>query len=142
MILLLASLAIAGDLPDAPKFERTAVSGCRDAIGIDPGDPIPSQVFADGQAICSYVMLPVDVHADLMLWRTHATEVRALYKIETTELRTTLTEGFEWRDNRILELEKPPPLFERAGTQRAIGALEATAAVVLGIVVVNNANKL
>lgn len=139
MIALLTGLAVAGGLPDAPVFERTAPPGCQTVYGVDPGDETPPALTEGGRWACSYVLVPADVNADLMLWRTHAKQVRGLYAIRTTELQATMSEGFAWRDERIVELEKPPPFWQRPGVQRAAGVIEATAAIVLGIIVVNHA---
>jgi len=141
MLLALMLPALASELPDPPEFERTAPSGCRGVIGIDPGDPVPG-TFEGGVSVCSYVMVPVDVHADLLLWRSHAEQVRGLYLIETTELTAKMEEGFSWRDSRIEELEQPIPLMQRPNTQRVVGAIEATLAIVLGVIVVNHASDL
>ena len=139
---LLAGVAVAGGLPDAPVFERTAPAGCQTVYGVDPGDETPPALTEGGQWTCSYVLVPVDVNADLMLWRTHAQQVRGLYAIRTAELGAEMSEGFQWRDERIADLEKPPPFWQRPGVQRAAGAIEATAALVLGIIVVNHAARL
>ena len=135
-VLMLLAMATAGDLPPAPAFEWSAEQGCRAVIGIDPGDAMPDL------SACSYVLVPADVHADLLKWRIHAEAVRDLYAIETLELEITLRDGFEWRDARISALEKPAPVMQRPGTQRAIGILEATGAILLGVVVVTHATEI
>lgn len=112
-------------LPDAPGAVEPVEGQCVRAVNLVQGQPLPPElvtVRADGTVVarCAATAIPVSKGLDALMWADHGRTLRRLWVLNESIARSEL----RWRDGRIAQLERPPGLLDRPGTQRLIGRTE------------------
>ena len=137
MIALLLSLSLGlarADTLIAPTQGEPAPNDCTEAIPVRTGRPLPSLVAgADGQAVCTGVILPPAQLAYLLKLEAY---VKASEKMHMLDVDLLKQERNFYRDQLAIAT-RSPVWYEKPAVQRWAGRLETLVAVGLAASVVS-----
>ena len=137
MIPLLLSLSLGlahADSLVAPTQGESAPNDCTEAIPVRTGRPLPSLVAgADGQAVCTGVILPPAQLAYLLKLEAY---VKASEKMHMLDIDLLKQERNFYRDQLAIAT-RSPVWYEKPSVQRWAGRLETLVAVGLAASVVS-----
>ena len=96
VLLLLMGRALASGLPPWPQAGDTVPGECASTLGVTQGSLInPLLVNDGGLARCSFIAEPLSSYAHLLTIENHARQVRSLYELDVSALKT---ERDFWRE--------------------------------------------
>lgn len=93
----------------------------------------------DGVVQCGAILEPYTSFADLLNIETEYNRLRGLYRIDTLKLELDYEHYKARALNAEAKLKEPPPVWERPGVNRVVGAAEV---LVVGAVVAYGLNGL
>ena len=130
LLLLLFGHALASELPPWPQAEATTSGECAESYPITIGKPVPFLTGSDALARCSAVAEPLSSYAHLLAIEQHAITVRALYVVDTIQLRAE-------RDHWQAEAEQATrwhrqPWFVAVTTSALVSSLLVTYSMTTG----------
>lgn len=119
-LVMIAGLAVAGDLPDAPDATSPVPGQCAKSYALHEGVEAPRALFDGTVASCGGVLLPTSVLADMMAYRIYGEQVADLYRLETTHLEKELLD----LRAEIDVMNQPIPWHKTPSASRWIGRAE------------------
>ena len=124
--LLMLSIGWSGDQLLAPSQGVPAPGDCPQAVPVRAGDPLPSLVVgADGQALCTGVILPPSQLAYLLKLEAYVKSSERMHMLDIDLLKQ---ERDFYRDQLTIATQEPI-WYERATVQRWAGRVETLIAV-------------
>ena len=124
--LLMLSVGWAGGQLLAPSQGVPAPGDCSQAVPVRAGDPLPSLVVsADGQALCTGVILPPSQLAYLLKLEAYVKASERLHMLDVDLLK----QERDYLRDQLTIATQAPIWYERATVQRWSGRVETLIAV-------------
>jgi hypothetical protein len=104
---------------------------CDDAVGLDVGEPVPTELVSNGIVVCGAVALPVSTAADVLALESWADALDDRYKLDVLflqgQIAVTAAER-DWYADRLKETSHTK-FWAQPWVQRMVGGASVLAVV-------------